>query len=137
MKRTALIAVIAYGLMLCVVGIAGILSARWELTQIFDLNMSALDTHTQATFLNQYRFLKGLELGGGIFCLCLRQQILMGKTEGRVFLGLVGAGVITRSVAWIVDGRPSWPFVTFLVLEAVVFLITALYFANKNPEIAR
>jgi hypothetical protein len=135
MKRFATFLVIAYGLMLCGVGAAGILTARWELTQVFGLDVGAWSPSVQATFLNQYRFLKALELGGGFFCIFLRTSILTGGTAGRVFLALVGGGVLARSLAWVVDGRPSSPFVVFLVLEALVLVVTAVYLRRSESTV--
>jgi hypothetical protein len=58
--------------MLAVIGAAGILTARWELATAFGIDPSAWSPDIQATMLNQYRFLKSLELGAGIFCFAYR-----------------------------------------------------------------
>jgi hypothetical protein len=118
---------LGYSAMLVVIGAAGIVSARWELARVFGIDPSAWSLHTQATMLNQYRFLKSVELGAGVFCLAYRSSIMAGGRAAAVFLTLVGLGVSARTFAWIVDGRPAIAFVIFLVLEACVFVAVALH----------
>ncbi len=77
--------------------------------------------------LNQYRFLKSVELGAGIFCLAYRADITAGGRASRVFFAIVALGVTARSVAWFLDGHPAVPFVIFLVLEALTFVAVSLH----------
>jgi hypothetical protein len=117
---------LGYSLMLLGVGFAGMWTASWELSTIFGLPaQSALPEHG-ATFLSQYRFLKSVEFGAGIFGLAWRQAILAGKPPVLLFLVIVGGGVLARAIAWMANGRPSWPFVTFLALEALTFVLIVL-----------
>lgn len=127
MTRVALISVVAYGLMLLLVGLAGIGLARWELTHLFAVA-------PDATFLNQYRFLKAVEMGSGVFCLVFCRDIIGNGRSTLPFLVLVAAGVVARSIAWVVDGRPSWPFTVFLVLEAVVLVLVILELRRRRID---
>lgn len=127
LESVARFAAAAYGVMLCVVGAAGILSARWELGVVFGLDPGSWPRDVAATFLNQYRFLKAVELGSGVFCLAFLDHIIRGGVAALAFLVLVGLGVGARSIAWIADGRPAMAFIVFLALEAVVFVIVALH----------
>ena len=124
--------ILGYGAMLCVVGLAGIVAAPWELRTIFGLDPAALPDEVRATLLNQYRFLKAVEFGAGVFCLGLRRRILAGGPETRMFVALVAAGVIARSYAWIADGRPATAFIVFLLLEAVVLLAVLAMLARAG-----
>jgi hypothetical protein len=83
--------------MLVAVGAAGILTARWELATVFGIDPSAWSADIQATMLNQYRFLKSLELGAGIFCFVYRPAIMAGGRASAVFLAIVGLGVCART----------------------------------------
>ena len=123
-KALARIAVIGYGLKLCAVGATGIVLARWELANIFALDFGGMSQAEQATLLNQYRFLKGVELGAGLGCLMFLRAILDGGRATRWFLALAAGGILARSIAWIVDGRPHWAFLGFLALEALVVALT-------------
>ena len=123
---------LAYAVMLVGVGAAGIFTARWELTTVFGIVPSAWPDAIQATMLNQYRFLKSVELGAGLFCLAYRPAILAGTRASVLFLSIVALGVGARTLSWIIDGRPSPLFITFLVLEACVFVAVALHLRMSN-----
>lgn len=112
--------VVAYCLMLVVVGVAGIVSARRELAHLYGLRFSAIAGLDEVTFLNQYRFLKAVELGAGCVCLLQLGAIMSGGKAGFGFLVLVAGGAGARLLAWLADGRPAPLFITFLVLEAIV-----------------
>jgi Domain of unknown function (DUF4345) len=130
--RAASILQFAYSAMLAVVGAAGILTARWEFLAVYGIDPSRWSLDTQATMLNQYRFLKSVELGAGAFCLAYRKSIMDGGRAAAVFLTIVALGVAARTLAWIVDGRPSALFVAFLLLEALVFVVVALHLRYVN-----
>ncbi len=117
---------LGYSLMLLFVGIAGVLTASWELSTIFGVSSQGSLPEHGATFLSQYRFLKSLEFSAGIFGLVWRKAILAGNPPVLMFLVIVGAGVTARTVSWIFDGQPSWPFIAFLVLEAITFVLIVL-----------
>lgn len=134
MTGAARILIVVYGLMLCIVGLAGLFTAPWELASVFNLDLESMSSDTRATFLNQYRFLKGAELGAGLFCVGLRTQILGGGRISNLFLALVGAGVAGRIIAWMVDGQPSAIFIGFLLLEALVFVAVALHLMRQNVD---
>jgi hypothetical protein len=131
-SRAAFVLQLGYSAMLVVIGTAGILSARWELATVFRVDPSSWPQEVQATMLNQYRFLKGLELGGGIFCFAYRADIMAGGRASRVFLAIVAAGITGRALAWVVDGRPAPLFLVFIALEALAFIFVALHLRLAN-----
>jgi hypothetical protein len=133
-NRAASVLQLGYSAMLVVVGTAGILSARWELATIFKVDPSSWSPDIQATMLNQYRFLQGLELGAGLFCLAYRSDIMAGGRASRVFLAIVAAGIAGRAFAWSVDGRPATAFVIFLVLETLVFVAVAAHLRLMDAQ---
>jgi len=130
--RVASILQLAYSTMLVATGTAGIVTARWELSTVFGIDLSAWPHDIQATMLGQYRFLKSVELGAGIFCIAYRKSIMGGDRAAAVFLAILFIGVSARTLAWIVDGRPAAAFIAFLVLEAIVFVAVALHLRLNN-----
>jgi Domain of unknown function (DUF4345) len=136
MKRpVAMIATIfqlGYSAMLVAIGTAGIFTARWELATVFGIDPSMWPAAAVPTMLNQYRFLKSVELGAGLFCLAYRSKILAGTRASAVFLAIVGLGVAARTWSWIVDGRPAALFIVFLALEACVFAAVALHLRTSH-----
>ena len=107
---------LAYSSMLISIGASGVILARWELAAIFAVDTNTMTRSDAATMLNQYRFLKSVELGAGIYSLILRQRILSGGKEAYAFLALVAAGVIARASV----------FVGFLVAEIATFVCVAI-----------
>jgi hypothetical protein len=122
----------AYSAMLVGVGAAGVVLARWELATIFAFDVTALGPVGSATMLNQYRFLKSVELGAGIYSLMLRRRILAGEREAAAFLALVAGGCFARIVAWIVDGQPTALFIGFLAAEILTFVVVGLHVALRG-----
>ncbi|MDE1148856.1 MAG: hypothetical protein PW843_20000 [Azospirillaceae bacterium] len=123
---------LGYSLMFLFVGLAGIFAARWELVTVFGLPDPGTLPEHGGTFLAQYRFLKSIELCSGIFCLSCRGPILAGKPPALLFLAIVGAGVVARAIAWFADGPPNLTFATFLVLEAMTFVLVALSLWSRH-----
>lgn len=121
-----------YAGMLFFVGLAGVFIAPWELTRIFKLNTAAMSSLDTATLFNQYRFLKALELGLGIFCGLYWRRIFAERSFNRFFLMFVLAGVAARALSLLVDGIARWPFVAFLLLELAT---AAVVFAHTRPRL--
>ena len=115
-----------YSLMLIGIGASGIFVARWELTEIFAVPTATIGGVAAATLLNQYRFLKAVELAFGIFCIAFRGEIFRPTTAHRVFLAGLFAGVAARLGSWIVDGTPRWPFLAFAALELLTGILVTL-----------
>lgn len=116
MTALALICVYGYGATLFLVGLLGCVAGPWELSLLFGMT-------ADATFFNQYRFLKAMEMVAGWFCLAYARDILFPGKVARMFVVLVAAGVLARALAWILDGTPRWPFLLFLWLEALVLAV--------------
>jgi hypothetical protein len=112
-----------YTLMLIGIGASGTLIAPWELRTVFDVPLAGFSDSVQATLLNQYRFLKAIELAFGIFCLTFRREIFDRTTAHRVFLAGLFAGVAARLGSWLIDGTPKPVFLLFAVLELATGLL--------------
>jgi hypothetical protein len=119
MARVTRIFFWGYALMLVGVGASGTMIASWELARVFGVDLSAMGEQERATLLNQYRFLKAVELAFGLFCVCYQREIFRRGRALRVFLAGLSAGVIARMGSWLVDGRPRAVFLVFMMLEGV------------------
>lgn len=108
-----------YTVMLLGIGASGMLIAPWELTHVFHLPLDLLDAAQRASMLNQYRFLKSVEFGFGMFCLLNRAAIFQPSVGLRLFLTGVFAGVLARVGSLLADGTPHWAFLAFAALEFV------------------
>ncbi|WP_168788288.1 DUF4345 domain-containing protein [Paraburkholderia aromaticivorans] len=133
MERMARLFFWGYMLMLLGIGGSGIFIAAWELPHIFEVRLDSIDELHRATILSQYRFLKGIELGFGVFCWAFRNEIFLPRTASRVFLGGLCAGVAARVLSCIVDGIPTKAFIAFCVLEAVTgFLVWGVVWRGRT-----
>jgi hypothetical protein len=126
MRQVARVFYYGYTLMLPGVGGSGVLIARWELPNIFAVDLSAMAAQPAATLLNQYRFLKSMELAFGLFCWLYRGPIWAGGQARVLVLAGVFAGVAARTVSLAMDGVPQWAFPVFAALELVCGLLMAI-----------
>lgn len=119
MRRVAQVFYYGYTLMLLCVGGSGILIAPWELSRVFSVDLAAMGALPAATLLNQYRFLKSMELAFGLFCWLYRRPIWAGGRARLLFLAGVFAGVAARVISIEADGLPHWAFLVFAGLELI------------------
>jgi hypothetical protein len=106
-----------YTAALICIGAAGVFSAEWELTRLYDLELTGLGDMLRATVLNQYRFLKGVEFAFGMYCAVCRDDIFRVLRFNRVFLIGVFGGAGARVFSIFVDGVPHWAFLLFIAIE--------------------
>ncbi|MEX2512745.1 MAG: DUF4345 family protein [Cyclobacteriaceae bacterium] len=99
----------------------------WDFQILFQLDLQKLPEYTQVNLLSQYRFLRALELGFGLFAILFLKEIFSRKKFNQLFLGIMGLGVLARMVSWSVDGIPSSLFIFFLAYEALGLSIIFAY----------
>ena len=112
---------------LVLLGGLGIFTGKWELGTIFQIDLGRMSHEAQDSLLNQYRFLKAVEFGFGIFCVLFRREIYQDLRCNRLFLSVVFLGAAARVLSIAVDGWPHWAFTGVTVLEILTFLVVALY----------
>lgn len=123
-----------YALMLVGIGASGMLIAGWELPAVFAVGLDAMGEPHRATLLNQYRFLKALELAFGVFCLAYRREIFAQPRDLRVFLAGLFAGVAARLGSWVADGMPRAIFIVFMALELLTGVLVWLAFQRRSIQ---
>ena len=118
----------AYVALLIVAGAWGIVDARLDMRVLLQLHVHDLPHRTAANLLSQYRFLRAIELGFGVFALTQRRRIYSVRSNNRLFLSVMAAGVAARFISFAFDGTPSWWMFVFLGWELVgvvlIFLAT-------------
>lgn len=110
-----------------VFGLVGVVFAGWELPIAFGLDVDAGAPDGSATFLNQYRFLRGVECGVGVLMLILRREMLSDPRYGWLFVVVVLAGATGRLVGLILDGMPPAWMLVLLAVEAAAAAAMALH----------
>lgn len=100
---------------------------QMDFPYLMEMDLSSLPEHSKINLLSQYRFLRALELGFGLFSILFIKEIFREDKFNKLFLGIMGLGVLARLVSWVVDGVPNHLFLFFLAYEAVGWLIILVY----------
>ena len=100
---------------------------RIDFGVLFHFPVQSLDAYARVNLLDQYRFLRGIEMGFGLFCLVLTREIFSVPRYNMLFLCAMSAGTCARIVSLSVDGRPSAAMCFFLAFELAGIVIIAVY----------
>jgi len=128
LRRASLVFFFVYVALLIVAGAWGIVGARLDMSVLLRLHINDLPDRTAANLLSQYRFLRAIELGFGVFAFTHWRRIYTLRSYNRLFLSVMAAGVAARLLSLGLDGGPSWWMYLFLGWElvgvALIFLAT-------------
>jgi hypothetical protein len=103
---------------------------------LFHLNAHDLPDYTRINMLSQYRFLRVIELGFGIFAVIFVRNIFTEKKFNRLFLVIMTSGICARLVSIIVDGSPSGLMYSFLIFELAGVIIISLYSQKQLYQVS-
>ena len=103
--------------LLVVAGAWGAVFGRVDQKFLLELDLDQLPRRTQANMMSQYRFLRAIELGFGLFAVIHRDDIHRRRPFNRLFLFTMGAGVSARLLSIRLDGSPSPAMYLFLGWE--------------------
>ncbi len=109
------------------------LNAPLDHQLLFQLDTRDLPDYTRTNMLSQYRFLRAIELGFGLFSFLFAKAIFTERAFNRLFLSIMALGILARLVSLFYEGNPSWLTWFFLVFEGVGALIIFLY-TRKTPD---
>jgi hypothetical protein len=112
---------------LLVLGGMGVFTGRWELAHVFQINVEGMGYEAKANLLNQYRFLKGIEFGFGLFCFLFRKEIFRVAPFNQLFVSIVFVGALARALAIVLEGWPHWAFVVVTILEFMTGFAVVIY----------
>lgn len=107
----------------------------WDFVTLFHFQINDLNDFERINILSQYRFLRALELGFGIFALTFFKEIFSETKFNKVFLIIMGLGIMSRMVSWLVDGNPGPLTKFFLFYEAIGWVIIFAFsksYLSKN-----
>ncbi len=100
---------------------------EYDFRLLFDLDISSLPDFQRTNLMSQYRFLRAIELGFGIFAILFIKNIFTEKKFNRIFLFIMSAGVLSRIVSIVVDGSPSEMMYFFLAFEMIGLTFIFIY----------
>ena len=102
----------------------------FDFKQLFQLDPFSLQEFSRVNALSQYRFLRALELGFGLFSILFVKKIFSERSFNLLFI-IMGSGVLARIISWLVDGRPSSLFMFFMLYELIGLIFIFIYTINK------
>ena len=124
-----------YVALLIVAGAWGVVGARVDLPLLLHLPLDGLTPEAEANLLSQYRFLRAIELGFGLFALQFRREIFTHSAYNRLFLFTMAAGVVARLIGLAADGRPTGVMFGFLGWEAVGVVVIAWHTRTVRAQV--
>jgi hypothetical protein len=97
---------------------------------LFHFDIHTLPDFQRINILSQYRFLRAIELGFGIFSILFVKNIFSERKFNRLFIFIMGAGVLSRITSILMEGSPSGLMYFFLGFELVG--VTVIYFYSRK-----
>ena len=94
---------------------------------LFGLDTNTLGEHERINLLSQYRFLRALEFGFGLFSMLFTRSVFSEKAFNMLFLIIMGAGIMARVVGWMVEGTPNVLTQFFMFYELIGWVLIFIY----------
>ena len=106
------------------------ISPEFDYRLLFHFDLNTLPDYPRINMISQYRFLRALELGFGIFSILFVKNIFTEKKFNTLFIFIMSSGVLARICSIIFDGLPSRMMYFFLGFELVGVMI--IYFYSRQ-----
>ena len=101
---------------------------------LFGMDVTGLNDTHRINLLSQYRFLRALELGFGIFALLFRKEIFGNQRFNLLFLVIMASGISARLLSIVADGFPNSLTLFFMIYELIGWVIILLYTRNYKQQ---
>ena len=106
------------------------ISPEFDYRLLFHFDLNTLPDYPRINMISQYRFLRALELGFGIFSILFVKNIFTEKKFNTLFIFIMCSGVLARISSILIDGIPSGMMFFFLGFELVGVLV--IYFYSRQ-----
>ena len=128
MKRVCFFFFYTYIGLIIVAGFFGaFINPYFELEQMFRLDAYKLSDYERINLLSQYRFLRALELGFGLFSVLFVKPIFNERLFNILFLLIMGLGILARIVSWFADGKSNYLSQFFMYYELISWISIFFY----------
>lgn len=91
------------------------------------LDIDTLSQDTRNTLLSQYRFLRAIEFGFGLWAFYFTKRIFTEKPFNRLFLYIMLGGIVARIIGIVVEGIPSYAMLAFMIYELIAIIFIFIY----------
>lgn len=103
-----------------------------EFRHLLDMDLTLLDDQARVNLLSQYRFLRALEVGFGLFGIWFLKEIFTIRKFNLLFLLIMGSGILARITSWCMDGQANNWALFFLFYEAVGWIVITAFSVQKG-----
>jgi hypothetical protein len=103
-----------------------------EFKHLLAVDLETMEEAARVNLLSQYRFLRALEFGYGLFALLFLKEIFSIRKFNLLFLAIMAGGILARLVSWWWDGTPNGWALFFLSYEAVGWVTIIIYSKEKG-----
>lgn len=100
---------------------------RFEFKLMLELDPGSLADHARINLLSQYRFLRALEFGFGLFSIVYVKEIFSIRSFNVLFLIIMTSGILARVVSWVFDGTPNYFAQFFMFYELLGLIIISMH----------
>ena len=94
---------------------------------LFDFETQSLPDFQRINMMSQYRFLRAIELGFGLFSILFIKNVFSEKKFNQLFIFIMSAGVLSRITSIVMDGSPNFLMYFFLGFELIGVLVIYFY----------
>jgi hypothetical protein len=98
-------------------GLAGIFATSIWIERGFGIDLHSIARISRNTWLSEYRFLAGREVGIALFALIFRREIVSSRSFGLAFWAIIVASPLGRIYTLATDGQPRALWQGFLAVE--------------------
>jgi hypothetical protein len=102
-------------------------SPRLDFRILFHFSPDRLGAYARINLLDQYRFLRALEFGFGLYCFLFVREVFRNRKFNALFLVTMASATVARIVSFLAEGMPSAAMCFFLAFEATGFVVISLY----------
>jgi hypothetical protein len=106
------------------------INPEFDFHLLISLDIDILTNFQRINLLSQYRFLRAIELGFGLFSILFVKSIFSEKKFNRLFIFIMSAGILSRISSLLLDGFPSGLMFFFLGFELVGVVV--IYFYSRK-----
>jgi hypothetical protein len=106
------------------------INPEFDFHLLISLDIDILTDFQRINLLSQYRFLRAIELGFGLFSILFVKSIFSEKKFNRLFIFIMSAGILSRISSLLLDGFPSGLMFFFLGFELVGVVV--IYFYSRK-----
>lgn len=110
---------------------------QFEFKLMLELDPGSLEDHARINLLSQYRFLRALEFGFGLFSIVFVKEIFSAKSFNVLFLIIMGSGIMARMVSWLFDGTPNYFTQFFMFYELLGLIIIFIHTTTVRGAYAK